>query len=144
MLPLASNPALRLAEAPCVRDFVATPRPINTKEAIHFVLRSQFAHGKTSFRTLKNHRGIASILKKASMKYGIRIYRQSIQSNHIHLVLKVPSRYAYKCFISVISGKIASFVMNNMSFKNFIKDLSIYDIGPRAGEGSKKKSNKIS
>lgn len=106
-----------------------TPRPINTKEALHFVLRSQFAHGKTSFRTLKNQRGISSILKKASVKYSIRIYRQAIQSNHIHLVLKVPSRYAYKCFIAVISGKIASFVMNFISFKNFVKDLSIRDTG---------------
>ena len=114
-----------------------TRRPVNTKEAIHFVLRSQFAHGKTSFRTLKNNRGINLILKKASLKYGIRIYRQAIQSNHIHLVLKVPSRYAYKCFISVISGKIASFVMNFMSFINFIKDLSIRDIRPGAGEGYK-------
>lgn len=114
-----------------------TPRPLNTREAIHFVLRSQFAHGKTSFRTLKNHRGITSILKKASAKYGIRIYRQAIQSNHIHLVLKVPSRYAYKCFIAVISGKIASFVMNFMSFKNFVKDLSIRD----AGEGYKRPHN---
>lgn len=113
------------------------PRPLNTKEAIHFVLRSQFARGKTSFRTLKNSRGISSILKKAAAKYGVRIYRQAIQSNHIHLVLKVPSRYQYRCFISVISGKIASFVMNFMSFKNFLKDLSIRDIGPRAGEGYK-------
>jgi REP element-mobilizing transposase RayT len=106
-----------------------THRPINTKEALHFVLRSQFAHGKTSFRTSKNQRGITSILKKASIKYGIRIYRQAIQSNHIHLVLKVPSRHAYKCFIAVISGKIASFVMNFMSFKKFVKDLSIRDTG---------------
>ncbi|MBC7458243.1 MAG: transposase [Bdellovibrionaceae bacterium] len=106
-----------------------TPRPINTKEALHFVLRSQFAHGKNSFRALKNNRGIASILKKASAKYGIRIYRQAIQSNHIHLVIRVPSRHAYKCFIAVVSGKIASLVMNFMSFKNFVKDLSIRGTG---------------
>ena len=106
-----------------------TPRPLNTKQALHFVLRSQFAKGKTSFRTLKNHKAISIILKKTSAKYKIRIYRQAIQSNHIHLVLKIPNRYAYKCFIAVISGKIASFVMNFKSFKNFIKDLSIRDTG---------------
>ncbi len=71
-----------------------TPRPLNTKQALHFVLRSQFAKGKTSFRTLKNHKAISIILKKTSAKYKIRIYRQAIQSNHIHLVLKIPNRYA--------------------------------------------------
>ena len=106
-----------------------TPRPLNTKEAIHFVLRSQFAKGTTSFRTSKNHKAITTILKKASVKYKIRIYRQSIQTNHIHLVLKVPNRHAYKCFIAVISGKIASFVMNYKSFKNFVKDISLRDTG---------------
>ncbi|MBC7754267.1 MAG: transposase [Moraxellaceae bacterium] len=110
-----------------------TPRPLNTQEAIHFVLRSQFAQGKTSFRTQKNLRGITVILKKASVKYGVRIYRQAIQSNHIHLVLKIPSRKSYKCFIAVITGKIASIVMNFQSFKNFVKDLLIRE----AGEGYK-------
>lgn len=113
-----------------------TPRPINTKEAIHFVLRSQFARGKNSFRTLKNLRGIESILQKACKKYGVRIYHKAVQSNHIHLVLKVPSRYAYKCFISVIAGKIASFVMNSMSFKNFLKSLT-FSKSFDAGEGYK-------
>lgn len=112
-------------------------RPINTKEAIHFVLRSQFGRGVNSFRTAKNLRGIQAILKKASQKYRVRIYRNAIASNHIHLVLKVPSRDAYKCFISVITGKIASFVMNYMSFKKFVKSLTFaksYELG----EGYKK------
>ena len=102
-----------------------TRRPVNCKEAIHFVLRSQFAVGQNSLRTPKNRSIIDCILKKAARKYGIRIYRQAIQSNHIHLILKVPSRYAYKCFISIISGKIASAVMNHMSFKNFLKSISL-------------------
>ncbi|MBC7754356.1 MAG: transposase [Moraxellaceae bacterium] len=102
-----------------------TRRPVNCKEAVHFVLRSQFAMGRNSFRTTKNHIAIELILKKAARKYGIRIYRQAIQFNHIHLILKVPSRYAYKCFISIISGKIASAVMSYMSFKNFLKSLSL-------------------
>jgi REP element-mobilizing transposase RayT len=101
-----------------------TPRPLNCKEAIHFVLRSQFAVGRNSFRTTKNQNSIQLILKKAARKHGIRVYRQAIQSNHIHLIIKVPSRYAYKCFIAIISGRIASSVMNQMSFKNFLKTLT--------------------
>ncbi len=102
-----------------------TPRPINTKEPIHFVLRSQFAGGRRSFRITKNLKFIESILNKAASKYGIRIYRKAIQSNHIHLIIKVPSKYAYKCFISVISGKIASFMMNYLSFKEFLLHLAL-------------------
>ncbi len=114
-----------------------TPRPINTKEPIHFVLRSQFASGVRSFRTVRNHKNIESILNKTAAKYGIRIYRKAIQSNHIHLIIKVPSKYAYKCFISMITGKIASFTMNYMSFKDFLLNLALDSVSDRhkRGEG---------
>jgi len=111
-----------------------TPRPINTKEPIHFVLKSQFAGGTRSFRKIRNFKVIESIINKAASKYGIRLYRKAIQSNHIHLIIKVPSRHAYKCFISVISGKIASFMMNFMSFKDFLLHLAL-DTSSQRGEG---------
>ncbi len=106
------------------------PRPLRCKEAMHLVLRSQFAKGRNSFSSVKNNKSICLVLRKASARYGVRIYRQAVQSNHIHLVIKVPSRYAYKCFIAVISGRIASIVMNQLSFKNFLK-YSDWGEGPK-------------
>jgi REP element-mobilizing transposase RayT len=98
-------------------------RPLARNEAIHFVLRSPYAKGATSFRSRKNLPEIEKILAACARKYQVRIYRKAIQSNHIHLILKIHNRWLYRCFISVISGKIASLVMNQLSFQNFLKSL---------------------
>lgn len=101
-----------------------TPRPINTKEPIHLVMRSQYAHGNRSFRSSRNVKIIERILERAAYKYQIKIYRKAIQSNHIHLIVKVPSKKLYKAFVAVIAGKIASYSMGQMSYKNFIHYLN--------------------
>jgi REP element-mobilizing transposase RayT len=98
-------------------------RPLSSKEAIHVVLRSTFAGGKYSFLIHKNHIAIEKILGSAVRKYGIKIYRHSIQTNHIHLILKIQDRWSYRCFIATISGKIASLIMGYKSFKDFKKSL---------------------
>jgi REP element-mobilizing transposase RayT len=103
-------------------------RPFNSEEAIHLVLRSQFAQRANSFRTRKNLPMIDLVLTSTARKCGVKIYRRAIQSNHIHLIITVRDRQSYRRFISIITGKIASLVMNYRSFKNFIKE---------AGEGSK-------
>lgn len=116
-----------------------TPRPLNIKEAIHFVLRSQFGYGLRSFRSAKNQKIIDRILDKASAKYRVKIYRRAVQSNHIHLVLKVPSRTAYKAFIAVISGKIAQAMMDYSSFKDFLFQLALEEscgLSKAPGEGA--------
>jgi REP element-mobilizing transposase RayT len=100
-----------------------TQRPLTTREAMHFVLRSQYAGGDYSFRKFKNLKVIERILEQAARKYGVKIYRQAIQSNHIHLILKITSRRLYRSFIAVIAGKIASHVMEGQSFKNFYRFL---------------------
>lgn len=97
-----------------------TPRPVNVKEPIHIVMRSQYAHGPRSFRSSKNIKRIERILERAALKYHIKIYRKAIQSNHIHLVVKISSKVSYKAFIAVVAGKIASYSMSQMSFKNFL------------------------
>ena len=96
-------------------------RPLRRKDSIHFVLRSLYAKGSTSFLRSHNYCKIDGIIQKAAKKYGVRIYRRSIQSNHIHLIVRIHDRWSYRSFISVISGKIASHVMKEMSFKNFLK-----------------------
>ncbi|MBC7465515.1 MAG: hypothetical protein H7256_05940, partial [Bdellovibrio sp.] len=54
-----------------------------------------------------------------ALKFGVRIYRQAINSNHIHLLLKITNRVLYRAFIKAVSGKIASHVMGEQSFKLF-------------------------
>ena len=96
-------------------------RPLSKSEALHFVLRSQFGRGVHSFRNKHNLQTINLILDRAAHKYGVRIYRRAIQSNHIHLIFRISNRQMYRAFISVITGKIAQHVMQGMSFKDFLR-----------------------
>ncbi|MFZ3228822.1 MAG: transposase [Pseudobdellovibrio sp.] len=94
-------------------------RPLNTKEAIHIVLRSSWGYGANSFLLLHNKKDIKHIILKTAKKYLIKVYRQAIVSNHLHLVIKISSRKNYQTFIRVLSSQIASHVMKMQSFKLF-------------------------
>ncbi len=76
-------------------------RPICTKRSSHLVM-------KTNTHKLRTHKKtIESEVIKAAQKWGIRIYRQSVASDHVHLIIRVPTRLAYRYFIQRISGVIA-------------------------------------
>lgn len=96
-------------------------RPLSSKDSIHFVLRSQWAMGQDSFLATRNRKTIERIINRFSKKFGVRIYQQAINSNHLHLLLRITNRILYRAFIKAISGKIASHVMGNQSFKLFSK-----------------------
>ncbi len=55
-----------------------------------------------------------------SKKFGVKIYQQAINSNHLHLLLRITNRTLYKAFIKAASGQIASHVMGQQSFKVFV------------------------
>jgi REP element-mobilizing transposase RayT len=94
-------------------------RPLSTSEAIHLVLRSSWARGPTSFLLTKNKKFIQWLLASNAKKYGIKVYRCAIVSNHLHLVIRIRDRRSYRAFIRVFSGRVATQVMNSQSFQSF-------------------------
>ncbi len=96
-------------------------RPLSSKDSIHFVLRSPWAAGRDSFLAKRNKKAIDSIIKKFAKKFGIKIYEQALNTNHIHLLLMITNRYLYRGFIKAVAGMIASHVMGQQSFKLFTK-----------------------
>lgn len=92
-----------------------TKRTFSTRHAIHVVLRSDIAKGAKSLINFRQE--IDRILAKQASGARIKIYRKSICSNHIHLLiyLKARSRTQGKAslsrFLRSISGLIARRVM---------------------------------
>lgn len=82
-------------------------RPLSTRETMHLVLRSSKAQGDWSFKKPNNEKAIRRILQKFSEKYGIQILSAANVGNHIHLQIKLGSRYTYKPFIRAITSAIA-------------------------------------
>ncbi len=107
-------------------------RPLTSKDSIHFVLRSAWATKQNSFLTPRNRREINFLIDHFAKKFGVRVYERAINSNHIHLLLKITNRTLYRAFIRALSGKIASHVMNYQSFETFKR----FKIQNEGGDGS--------
>lgn len=87
-----------------------TFRPIDTKQALHVVLRSSKARGEVSLLHPKHCNAIEKHVQKIARRCGVRVYRFANVGNHLHLLIKVPSRPAWKRFAKQLSGGVAQIV----------------------------------
>src|SRR5688572_28677632 len=85
-------------------------RTISTRDAMHFVLRSRQASGAKKFTNNKNYRRIQDIIRRQSQSFGVKIYRMSVNSNHIHLLVHIGSRRTWSKWLKALSGLIARHV----------------------------------
>ena len=83
------------------------PRPLDTRNTMHLILRSTKARGVWSFRTVQNERKIKAILKRFSERHGVRIQSFANVGNHLHLQIKLSNRYRYQPFICAVTAAIA-------------------------------------
>jgi REP element-mobilizing transposase RayT len=84
-------------------------RSLTTKEPIHVTLRSEIAVGE---RSLLRHKDIIkAVMKKAEARFRIKVYRYSICSNHIHLVIRGKNRTEIQNFFRVFAGHTAQAIL---------------------------------
>jgi REP element-mobilizing transposase RayT len=93
------------------------PRPLDTRNTMHLVLRSTQATGERSFRRPQNQKKIREILQKFSLKWGVRIHHSANVGNHLHLQIKLGNRHAYQPFIRAITAAIAMAVTGMSRWK---------------------------
>lgn len=87
-----------------------TVRPIDPKQTLHVILKSSQARGEQSMLHPKHVDHIHDYTHKVAKKWGIKLYRYANVGNHIHLLVKVPSRALWQRFIRELSGGIAIIV----------------------------------
>ena len=85
-------------------------RPIDPKQAIHVVMRSSRACGRYSLLHPKHCNRIHAFTEKIALRWGVRVYRFANVGNHIHLLVKVQNRGAWKRFIRELAGGIPQIV----------------------------------
>ena len=71
--------------------------------AEHLVLRARLP----VLRLKKNKVLISTLLFDLSEKFQVKIYNNSLNSNHIHLLAKVPNQKNLHDFLRVLTGQIA-------------------------------------
>ena len=83
-------------------------RPLSTKESLHVVFKLNSI--RLRHRSLRATRCFAlsnQIIKKYAMHFGVKIEQLSIQSDHIHALIRTTSRSQFHHFFRVVAGQIA-------------------------------------
>jgi len=88
-----------------------TDRPMNSRKALHVVLKSSLATGSRSFLNEKLEGEVWEIIEKHAKKNGMKLYGYANSGNHLHILMRIHSRLAYRRFIRSITGLIARTTM---------------------------------
>ncbi len=80
-------------------------RPLSTKKPIHLVLRTRSATGPMSL--LLHSRFIRKLITLLCQRFAIVLYELSVNSTHIHLLIRIHDREGFKNFLRVFCGKSA-------------------------------------
>ena len=86
-------------------------RPLDPKQALHVVMRSSVARGAHSMLHPKHCNHIERFTRELAERWGVRLYRYANVGNHIHLLVKVPSRAIWQRFMRELAGGIAIIVI---------------------------------
>ncbi len=86
-------------------------RPLNPKLSHHITLKSHLAYGVRSL--FKHQKMIHSLIHKTAKHFNIKVYEVSVNSNHLHLLIKGPNRIAIQNFFRVLAGHSAQRILKD-------------------------------
>jgi len=84
-------------------------RPVDSKQALHLVLRSSQARGESSL--LRHAHALDRLLNRQAELHGVHVLDRANAGNHLHLVVRPRSRRALRGFLRSVSGLIARKVL---------------------------------
>ena len=85
-------------------------RPIATREPMHFILKSSKAVGRNSFGHSRNLRAVNTLVGNRCAKYGVKLISYSNNFNHLHMLLRFPSRAIYLRFVKSITAALSMLI----------------------------------
>src|SRR4051812_38036681 len=75
------------------------PRPLDTRNSMHLVLRSSQARGDWSFKRPRNAARIRELTQKFAQRHGIKVLSMANVGNHLHFHIRLTNRFTYRPFI---------------------------------------------
>lgn len=87
-----------------------TARPIDTKRAMHLVMRASRARGQWSMLREEHKGRIERLVRLTSSCHGVRVYRFSNVGNHLHLLVRARTRDGFQNFLRVVTAQTAALV----------------------------------
>lgn len=93
------------------------PRPLDTRNTMHLVLRSSKAVGAWSFKRPHHAARIRQLTDKFAVRYGVRVFSMANVGNHLHFHLRLTNRFTYRPFIRALTAAIAMAVSGASRWK---------------------------
>ncbi len=112
-------------------------RPLCTKRPLHVVLRSTRAVCRLSLRGSGNYQLAERLIIKYAKMFYIRIYKYSINSNHIHLALRTKTREDFQNFLRALAGNLAAKLLKTYGEEGKFWDLLAFSRIADWGNGFK-------
>ncbi len=82
-------------------------RPFQRSGCSHFILRSRLLSAQRSLLKANRKAWVRDLIKRKAKKYQAKLYTYSVNSNHLHLLMKFPSREMQAQFLRDLSGSLA-------------------------------------
>lgn len=82
-------------------------RPFAATKAVHIIFRSRLLSGTRSLLRANRKQWTEKILKQKASHHAAKLYSFSVNSNHIHLLIKFPSADSQSGFLRDFAGTMA-------------------------------------
>ena len=79
-----------------------TERVLDSRKPLHFVLKSKKRVNLYSHRIF-----LRKFLFLYAKKFGVKVYKESVQKDHFHFCIKITNRQLYRAFIRAFTGVIS-------------------------------------
>lgn len=79
-----------------------TARVLDSRKPLHFVLKSNHRTNLYPHRVL-----LRKLLSLYAKRFGIKVYKESVQRDHFHFCIKITNRQLYRGFIRALTGVIS-------------------------------------
>ncbi|WP_413292556.1 transposase [Bdellovibrio sp. HCB185ZH] len=93
-------------------------RPLSSKDPIHLVFKINKAAVRSGLRSPRSFNLLRVLLKKYSRKFFVRVEQFSIQTDHIHLLVRGSRRSSMQSFLRVVAGQFAQCLTDTFHQKN--------------------------
>ena len=77
-------------------------RVLDSRKPLHFVLKSKKSANLYSHRVL-----LRKLLYLYAKRFGVKVYKESVQQDHFHFCIKITNRDFYRRFIRALTGVIS-------------------------------------
>jgi REP element-mobilizing transposase RayT len=79
-----------------------TARVLDTRKPLHFVLKANKSKNLYTHRIL-----LRKLLFQYAKRFGVKVYKESVQKDHLHFCIKITNRQLYRSFIRALTGVIS-------------------------------------